>query len=594
MHISPAASSKTCLPPPEVDRRKAGASAAGTKDDLSVLPDWDDLRAKLRFSVRDGRIWLDDQRMLLIHLSSFAALRRELIDMFGVECTRGLLTRMGYASGTRDAEIARKVRPGASYFDILAAGPQLHALEGIVAVDPGKVEVDVAKGIFYGEFIWRDSSEVDSHLAHSGGSVEPVCWMQIGYAMGYTSAFMGKQIFFREVQCRAMGHPVCRIVGKPVEEWHDAEEDLRYLQPEGMVSFANPAKKQAVSLPEPRDHMIIDQLVGTSSGFSSTCHMIQKVAKTSATVLFLGETGVGKEMFARALHRLSNRAEQPFVAINCAAIPENLVESELFGVEKGAFTGALQSRPGRFERAEGGTLFLDEVGTLNLIAQSKLLRVLQEREVERVGDIRSRKIDVRVVAATNVNLQEAVRDGRFREDLYFRLNVFPVRIPPLRERRDDVPMLMEHFLKRFTALHGRRIAGFSEQAVGAMFDHNFPGNIREMENMIERAVILAADDSVLDIGHLFPGDGTFGAGMMGIDRQGRCHAEPPRPPPGQDTGLAHLIDRALEDNTPLEEVETMLIRAAVQRAGGNLSLAARSLGMTRPQIAYRFSKLDEE
>ncbi len=258
--------------------------------------------------------------MLLIHLSSFAALRRELIDMFGVECTRGLLTRMGYASGTRDAEIARKVRPRASYFDILAAGPQLHALEGIVAVDPEKVEVDVAKGIFYGEFIWRDSSEVDGHVSVYGDSAEPVCWMQLGYAMGYTSAFMGKQILFREVQCRAMGHPVCKIIGKPVEEWQDAEEELRYLQPDGMVSFANPAKKQAVQLAAPNTPMIVDQLVGTSSGFASTCHMIQKVAKTSATVLFLGETGVGKEMFARALHGLSNRAEQPFVAINCAAI----------------------------------------------------------------------------------------------------------------------------------------------------------------------------------------------------------------------------------------------------------------------------------
>ncbi len=270
-----------------------------------------------------------------------------------------------------------------------------------------------------------------------------------------------------------------------------------------------------------------------------------------------------------------------------------MIEAELFGVEKGAYTGALQSRPGRFERAEGGTLFLDEVGTLNLIAQSKLLRVLQEREVERVGDIRTRKIDVRVIAATNVNLQEAVRDGRFREDLYFRLNVFPVRIPPLRERRDDIPALMEHFLKRFTAMHDRRIAGFSEQAVGALLDHNFPGNVRELENMIERAVILAADDSVLDIGHLFPGDGSVGARMMGIDRHGRCNAESQRPPPVQDTGIARLIDRALEDNTPLEDIETMLIRAAVERAGGNLSLAARSLGMTRPQLAYRFSKLEE-
>ncbi|MTJ81918.1 MAG: AAA domain-containing protein [Telmatospirillum sp.] len=615
--MSPSAPAERRLPVPDAGRRLRAAGgdglsrrppiataalnpATGGGDDIRhSLPAWDDLRTRLRFSLRDGRIWLDDQRMLLIHLSSLASLRREMINLLGIDRARGLLMRMGHESGTRDAAIARKVRPGASYFDILAVGPQLHALEGIVAVDPGRIEVDVERGHFYGEFIWRDSSEADCHLQSFGQSADPVCWMQLGYAMGYTSAFMGRPIIYREVQCRAMGHAVCRIVGKPAEEWPDPEREMRHLQPvaadDGAAVAAAPAAPPA-RMPEPEAPSQVDRLVGTSSGFTQTCALIRKVASTNATVLFLGETGVGKERFARALHQLSGRAGSAFVAVNCAAIPDTLIEAELFGVEKGAYTGALQSRPGRFERADGGTLFLDEIGTLNPMAQSKLLRVLQEREVERVGDVRSRRVDVRVIAATNVNLQQAVRAGDFREDLFFRLNVFPVRIPPLRERRDDIPMLMEYFLRRFATQHGRRVAGFAERAVSALFDYDFPGNVRELENMVERAVILAGEDDILDVGHLFPDDGGATPALLGIDRQGRCNPGTDDGGDRQDApaGIAHLIDRALDDCTPLEEIETMLIRAAVERSGGNLSLAARSLGMTRPQLAYRFSKLDED
>ena len=243
--------------------------------------------------------------------------------------------------------------------------------------------------------------------------------------------------------------------------------------------------------------------VGTSSGYVSAVHLVERVAPTVATVLFLGETGVGKEVFARMLHEASPRRDKPFVAVNCAAIPETLIEAELFGVERGAYTGAATSRPGRFERAHGGTLFLDEVGTLSPTAQGKLLRTLQEGEIERVGSTATRRVDVRIVAATNVPLHEAVRDGRFRGDLYFRLNVFPIQLPPLRERRDDIPLLMHHFLRRFCSRHGRSATGFTERAVTRLMSYDFPGNIRELENMIERAVILAADGSPIDLAHIF-------------------------------------------------------------------------------------------
>lgn len=556
-----------------------------------AFPDWGDLRNILRFSPRDGRIWLDDQRMMLLHVSSFAALRYELIDSLGIERARAILTRIGYASGARDARIARKIRRGSSSFDIHAVGPQLHALEGITAVDAVRFDIDVERGLYYGDFIWRDSSEVDAHVSQYGRSAEPVCWMLIGYACGYTSAFMGKQILHREVQCRAMGHPVCKVIGKPVEEWEDAERDLFYLNSEYVV----PPKGAAVSSPMVRGYAVeqgIGDMVGASSGFIATCHMIKKVATTNTTVLFQGETGVGKEMFARTLHRVSHRADKPFIGVNCAAIPENLAESELFGVERGAFTGATQSRPGRFERAEGGTLFLDEVTSLSLAVQGKLLRALQEREIDRVGDVRTRTIDVRIVAASNFDLNEEVRAGRFREDLMFRLSVFPVRIPPLRERRDDIPLLVEHFLKRFNTLHNRNITGFTEQAMGALLDHDYPGNIRELENMIERAVILSADHGPVDIGHLFTHEGALIRRTPGINAQG--HFQTPSDQPEEPTGkssLAAMIDRAVEDCTPFEDIENLFVRTAVEKAGGNLSMAARMLGMTRPQLAYRFSKL---
>jgi transcriptional regulator with GAF, ATPase, and Fis domain len=304
---------------------------------------------------------------------------------------------------------------------------------------------------------------------------------------------------------------------------------------------------------------------------------VKKVATTSATVLFLGETGVGKELFARNLHRISPRAGGPFLAVNCAAIPESLLESELFGVEKGAYTGAQASRAGRFERANGGTIFLDEVGTLTLSAQAKLLRVLQTREVERVGDSRTRSVDVRVVAATNEDLRQKAADGRFRSDLFYRLNVFPIHIPPLRERRDDLPLLTGHFLNKFSRMHGRRIRGLTERAVRALLDYAFPGNIRELENMIERAVILSSDDAPLDVFLLFS-DVVSATPPPGVEVE----------PPGSTLALEGAVRDALGRGVvSLGAVEATMLRAAVEQTHGNVAAAARILGLTRRQLAYR-------
>ncbi len=572
---------------------REGPAADAQRGSAIRMPDIQDLAKRLRFAPQQGRIWLDDQRMMLMHISSLGALRQELIESLGKETARGLITRIGSQAGNHDAAMSRKVRAGSNTNDDFLAGPQLVSLEGIVHCEPLALDIDVERGHYYGDFSLIDCSEAESHIATYGIGHEAVCWMLVGYACGYTSAFMGRPILWREVECRAMGHANCRVIGKPVEEWVDAADDLRFLQIGDFVKWSaepSPATLPATSRIAARISSATENsfgMVGISAGFNTVCHMVKKAAPTEATVLFLGESGVGKEIFANNLHQLSSRCDAPFIAVNCASIPEHLMESELFGVEKGAYTGATTSRPGRFERANGGTLFLDEIGTLSFTAQGKLLRALQQAEIERVGDTRTRKIDVRVIAATNVNLREAVKAGEFREDLFFRLNVFPIKVPPLRERRDDIPLMMNWFLQRFSKKHGKVITGFRERAVDAMFNYDWPGNVRELENMIERAVILAEDGGSLDLCHLFTTGEEVDASSFILKRNGN---------------IALAADRALNNapvvqlkNIPgLAETEAAMLRAAVAEANGNLSQAARLLGISRPKLAYRLRKYEIE
>lgn len=576
-----------------------------------------DLAERLHFCPADGRIWLDDRRMVLIHTEAFGSLRQELIEALGIEQARGLLTRMGYLSGSRDAGLANKVRPQVSSFDAFSVGPQLHALEGIVLVEPVRVEIDSAQGRYYGEFLWKDSSEDESHVSIYGIGSEPVCWMQIGYACGYTSAFMGKRILYREIECRSMGNTHCRIVGKPVEEWDNPEEDLKYFEARRLKdrstiflsgggsssdelqrSKTQPSAK-ATSQPD------MHQLVGISAGFNAVMHKVQRVACTRATVLLLGESGVGKSRFGRTLHCASPRARGPFVEVNCAAIPESLIEAELFGVEQGSYTGATHSRPGRFEVADGGTMLLDEIGTLSLTTQGKLLRAVQSGEIERLGSSKTKKVDVRIVTATNVDLRAEVKQGRFREDLFYRLNVFPIVVPPLRERKDDIPVLLEYFLKQFTSQHGRHVTGFTNQALRTLLNYNWPGNIREMENVLERGVILAQEGGAVDVCHLFSLDESMdGRDYYSLSDLGslapesahvETNAQDPDAKPLDVANIERIQEWArhiVQSNTAsLVDVEKALVKAAVEQAGGNISKGASLLGISRAQLDYRVKKL---
>ncbi len=572
-----------------------------------------DISECLYFSPGDGRIWLNDQRMLLLHSRAIGTLRRELIDSLGIDRARGLLTRSGYVSGAHDARLVRERWPDAEPSAIFVAGTRLHTLEGVVKVVPVSFSYEPESGRYQGEFLWHNSSEDDEHLDAYGVGTSPACWLQLGYAIGYVSTLLGHLVIFREVECRAMGAAVCRVIGKSAELWDDASEDLRYLNAQDFVDSGMLAASVPQAAPQsgeaestgaataPADRDTEDSpgpaLVGASSAFNAACHLLQRVAPTDATVLFTGESGVGKERFARMLHQISRRQDKPFIAINCAAIPEMLVEAELFGVERGAYTGATHSRAGRFELAHEGTLFLDEIGTLSLVAQGKLLRALQEGEFERVGSTRTQRVNTRVVAATNEDLQQAVRDGRFRQDLFFRLNVFPIHLPPLRERRDDIPLLMSHFLKSYAHKHGLAVRGFSLRAVKALVNYSFPGNIRELQNLVERGVILA-QAGLVDLSHMFISGETLNQEVLSLAIAGEVarltqehEADAPSPQPETLLDLVnHWSQQTRGSRSSLPALEQQLLEEAVARANGNLSSAARTLGITRAQLAYRLQR----
>ena len=555
-------------------------------------PNIADISECLFFSPGDGRIWLQDQRMVLLHTEALGSLRREMIDSLGLEQARGLFTRAGYVSGARDAQLVRRQWPDADPSAIALAGTRLHALEGVVKVEVVRASYKPETGSYEGEFLWHNSSEDDEHIAAYGIGGSPACWMQVGYATGYVSTLFGHLVVFRETQCRSMGEAHCQVIGKSADQWDDIAQDMRYLNVREFVdtaAYARPAPS-AAELPQV-EASAGDAMVGASSAFNAACHQLSRVARTSATVLFTGESGVGKEKFAHMLHKISPRKDRPFVAVNCAAIPETLIESELFGVERGAYTGASHSRPGRFERASGGTLFLDEIGSLSYVAQGKLLRALQEGEVERVGGTRSIAVDVRVVAATNEALRQAVLEGKFREDLFFRLNVFPIHLPPLRERRDDIPLLMNHFLNHYRRKHGCNTGGFTQAAVRSLLNYAFPGNIRELQNLVERAVIMADMEGLIDVHHLFTSGETLSTDIMTLRLKGSSatlnFAEP--------AGCAQALAIATPSSTAqapqsLDQTERDTLLRAISTSQGNLSAAARLLNTTRAKLAYRARK----
>nr|WP_216611849.1 sigma-54-dependent Fis family transcriptional regulator [Myxococcus xanthus] len=460
-----------------------------------------DLSELLSFEPGGGLIHFGGQRVLLMDPVALGLLRKELIKLMGMTAARGTFTRLGYAHGWRTAEAMKGAVPWKDESLWRRAGGRLHTLQGQVRVEPVQRRADEGPEPF-AEAQWHDSYEAEQHLLHLGQSDQPVCWSLTGFASGYMSYVNGKPIYGTELRCVGKGDAACHYVGRPAEEWStECTEVLRLYETqcmEGTLAQVTEALRQAERKLRAKRQSLARAgvtedpagMVARSEAMQRIINLARRVAKVDSTVLVTGESGVGKERIARLIHDESGRAHKAFVAVNCAAVTESLLESELFGHARGAFTGATHDRAGLFEAAHGGTLFLDEVGEVPPSMQAKLLRVLQEREVRRVGENASRKVDVRLVAATNRDLAEEVRQGRFRQDLYYRLRVIELKIPPLRERRDDVLPLARLLLAEAAERLGRRVSGLSPDAADQLLRYAWPGNVRELSNAVERAVAL--------------------------------------------------------------------------------------------------------
>ena len=465
----------------------------------------------LKVDPEGGRIQFGNQRSLLLDAVALGLLKKQLVDLLGFSGARGVLTQFGYSHGWRTAD---SLEHGFAWDDAgewRKAGGRLHTLQGLVRVE-ALPEADVA-GEPVAASLWHDSYEAQQHLLQLGQAEEPVCWTLTGFASGYMTRCHQRPVYAIETTCVGKGDPVCQVELRPKESWEPERLALHLPFYEGeclnaaLSELTQQLRRAERRLRRQRRHVepVMGEdppgLIARSAAMRNVVSLAERVARVDSTVLVRGESGVGKEKVARLVHDSSPRAHRPWVALNCGAMAEHLVESELFGHAKGAFTGAARERIGLFEAASGGTLFLDEVGELPPATQVKLLRVLQEREVRRLGENAPRKIDVRVVAATNRDLSRAVEEGTFRQDLLYRLRVFELVIPPLRERRDDVLPLATAILTEVNERLGTRVKGYTSQAVDQLLQHGWPGNVRELANCVERAAVVAQGTHI-DVGDL--------------------------------------------------------------------------------------------
>jgi len=516
----------------------------------------------LELDPEGGLIRFAGQRALLIDAVAMGLLRKYLVENFGTTAARTVLTQFGFAHGWRMAEAMRAELKWEVDEDWLRAGPRIHTLQGLFRVEPGGEGALSKGGVVLGS-----SYEAEQNLLHFGRTDVPACWTISGLTSGYLSRCAGKEIYVLEDRCIGKGDAVCQLFGRTREEWGDERaEELRFYDPKRLADCLDVSlhrvtetlKAAERKLREHRRALIrvapeVEEPLGIvtrSTAMRKLVDLARRLAKVDSTVLITGESGSGKERIARLVHEEATRVAGPFVAVNCGAIAETLLESELFGHARGAFTGATQDRPGLFEAANSGTLLLDEVGEVSPGMQVKLLRAIQEREVRRVGENKSRRVDVRIVAATNRDLAEGVASGAFRQDLYYRLKVVELHVPPLRERRDDVLPLARVLLADAALRMKRKISGLAPGAADQLLRYPWPGNVRELENAMERAVALAA-----------------GTRVELEDLSEEIRQALPRPAaPGKAV-------------RPLEEVEKEHILAALAVNGGNQTHAAQQLGI---------------
>lgn len=442
-----------------------------------------------------------DQRVLIGDSISRGLLRKELIQVFGEYGAKNVLTRYGYAHGWRTAEMLKSKFP--KLFHGTNGGAHLHMLYGLVfTTSISETNGEGDQPLIHARL--EHSYEAEQHLIHLGKADEAVCWTLTGFASGYESFKRQKDVYFLETKCVGKGDGYCEIEGRYADKWGStlqtqlpfygmaSTNDILQELTSRIRDTENQLKKTRHSLEHlERKKNYLEGMVVRSKAMQDVVDLATRTARISSPVLITGESGVGKEVLARYIHNISSGRAKPFIAVNCGAFSETLLESELFGYTKGAFTGAERKHKGVFEEAEGGTLFLDEIGETSLRMQVKLLRVIQEKEIRRLGESGNRKINVRIISATNRVLEKEIEAGHFRQDLYYRLRVIELNIPSLQKRAADILPLAHCFLKEAAEEMESITTGFSSVAAEALLQHNWPGNVRELQNVIYRAAALS-------------------------------------------------------------------------------------------------------
>lgn len=528
----------------------------------------EDLLLKEMLDFSAGSLDFQGRRLVLHDIRAFAQLRKDLLDGLGPVPARKILTRFGYFWGQEDAAAMKRIFHWDSLEEWLRAGPVMHTLQGVAKTVVQSMELDENRKRLSMEVIWHNSGEAAEHLETYGPSSEPVCWMLTGYASGYTSFCLDKEVLFVETRCRAAGESACAATGRDLDSWgKDMSEHLVHFQEieihKRVLDLTEQLRQSEQKLARQQKKLQrLEQKNGPhffevhSPAFEQVIDLATRVAAYDSSVLITGESGVGKEVLARHIHRCSHRNSGPFVAVNCAALPETLLASELFGHKAGSFTGAVRDRQGLFEEASGGTLFLDEIGDVSLSLQIQLLRVLQEREIMRVGESRTRKVDVRVLAATNRDLVQAISEGAFRDELYYRLRVIEIEIPPLRKRPEDILPLSRYFVERFAKKFKKADIHLDAKCLNYLQSYAWPGNVRELENAMERAVVLCTGN-VIQPEHLPPGIIY----------------------PEENTGSSSFAPQ-----NSLADIEKEHIRQVLELTGGNKSRAAKILGISQATL----------
>ncbi|MFA7232456.1 MAG: sigma 54-interacting transcriptional regulator [Victivallaceae bacterium] len=525
----------------------------------------EDLQLDGLISFGEDSLNLHGRRLVLHDTFAMAHFRQDLFESAGLEQSRQILFRFGYFWGQADAAAMKRIFKWENIEELLKAGCRLQTIQGVARATVKTMKIDEAAGSCLLEYVCLNSAETENSFPEIGSTGEGICWIMLGHASGYASHCLGKDIYFIEKQCRAGGWPTCIIVGKDKESWgSEITPYMPYFQRVEIVSkitvLTEKIKQQNLELEKQRKNLKALEIYEPgnlipvrSAAFQQIIESACRVASFDTSVLITGESGVGKEVLARYIHRNSLRHDQPFVAINCGALPETLLEGELFGYCAGAFTGASRNRTGLLEQAGKGTILLDEIGDISPATQVKLLRVIQEKEITRLGENTSRKIAARIIAATNKNLHEEIAIGNFREDLYYRLSIVELKIPPLRERGEDILPLAHSLLKKLSKKLGIQKLTLDASCIEYLCEYKWPGNIRELENSLERAAIFSTGGLITP--ECLPTN-IIHAGIK------------------ETAGINNL-------NASLEEIEALHISRIMELCGGNRTKAAAILKISQ-------------